>query len=500
MAASFLTLLLPDEAATAAFAEDVAAILGSGDVIALSGGLGAGKTTFARALIRALADDAALEVPSPTFTLVQTYAAGRLTVAHFDLYRLGSADELDEIGLADAVSEGAALIEWPERGDGRLPEDRLDIRFEIEGDGRRAELSGSGDWRARIERTRAVRALIDEAGFSGASRRFLQGDGSTRRFERVRKGAATAVLMDWERPPAPPVRDSRAAFRAQTVEAVLAVDAALQAIGLSVPAIIAADREAGLLLMEDFGSQGVLVNGAPDPERYGAAIDVLAAIHAAPRAAVLPVPGGGEHRLLNLSAQGADGRPRALRRLVRAACRRCIARPFRSRIVCCHLGRPLRPARSRREELGALRHAVAQPVLAAGARWGRPASVSSIFRTCSPVRPPMTWPRSARMRVSPSRPGWRRRSATATSHSGARQTRTFDVELFAGTYAILGAARTLKNMGVFARLADHLGKTQYLQHLPRMDDYLARSLKHPVLSDLAVWYERHLPPLSQAHR
>ena len=78
--------------------------------------------------------------------------------------------------------------------------------------------------------------------------------------------------------------------------------------------------------------------------------------------------------------------------------------------------------------------------------------------------------------------------------------RTFDVESFAATYAILGAARTLKNMGVFARLADYLGKTQYLQHLPRMDDYLTRSLKHPVLSDLAVWYERHLPPLSQAHR
>ena len=106
--------------------------------------------------------------------------------------------------------------------------------------------------------------------------------------------------MDWPKPPAPPVRDSRAAFRAQGVGAFLAVDAALSAIGLSVPAIIAADREAGLLLMEDFGSQGVLVDGAPDPQRYAAAIDVLAAIHAAPRGAVLPVPGGGEHRLLPL--------------------------------------------------------------------------------------------------------------------------------------------------------------------------------------------------------
>ena len=126
MATPFLILSLPDEAATARLAEDVAAILGSGDVVALSGGLGAGKTTFARALIRAIADEPALEVPSPTFTLVQTYDAGRLAIGHFDLYRLGAADELAEIGLSEAVSEGAVLIEWPERGADRLPAERLD--------------------------------------------------------------------------------------------------------------------------------------------------------------------------------------------------------------------------------------------------------------------------------------------------------------------------------------------------------------------------------------
>ena len=204
MATPFLTLPLPDEAATIAFAEDVAAILDAGDVVALSGGLGAGKTTFARAVIRAACDDAGLEVPSPTFTLVQTYAAGRLTIGHFDLYRLGSAEELDEIGLGDAVTEGAVLIEWPERGDNRLPADRLEIRLDMAGDGRRARLFGSSTWRARIERTRAVRALVDGAGFVHASRRFMQGDASIRRFERVHAGARSAVLMDWPKPDAPP--------------------------------------------------------------------------------------------------------------------------------------------------------------------------------------------------------------------------------------------------------------------------------------------------------
>jgi tRNA threonylcarbamoyl adenosine modification protein YjeE len=146
-----LIIDLPDEAATVSLAEDVAAILAPGDVVALPGGLGAGKTTFARALIRAIADDAALEVPSPTFTLVQTYAGGRLPIAHFDLYRLGSGEELDEIGLDDAIGEGAALIEWPERLEGRLQGDRLDIEIALADDanGRRVRIVPHGAWEGR---------------------------------------------------------------------------------------------------------------------------------------------------------------------------------------------------------------------------------------------------------------------------------------------------------------------------------------------------------------
>ena len=115
----------------------------------LSGGLGAGKTTLARGAIAAWTGEAQ-EAPSPTYTLVQTYEGPRGQLWHVDLYRLKRAEEAWELGLEDAFADAACLIEWPERLDGMLPRDRLDIALEIQGDGRRAKLNGRGKWGARI--------------------------------------------------------------------------------------------------------------------------------------------------------------------------------------------------------------------------------------------------------------------------------------------------------------------------------------------------------------
>ena len=124
MAAPLLERVLADDAATAQLGEDLALALRPGDVHALSGDLGAGKTALARAIIRALADDEAIEVPSPTFTLVQTYET-RIPVGHFDLYRISAPSELDELGLDEILMDGAALIEWPERAGFRSEERRV---------------------------------------------------------------------------------------------------------------------------------------------------------------------------------------------------------------------------------------------------------------------------------------------------------------------------------------------------------------------------------------
>ena len=139
---------LDDEAATSALGAALAGALRAGEAVLLYGPLGMGKSTLARGLIRALTSPDE-DVPSPTFTLVQFYEGARLSVAHFDLYRLTSPDEAHEIGLDEALEDGAALIEWPERLEGRLPPDRLDIEITLEGEGRRARLTPSGAWEGR---------------------------------------------------------------------------------------------------------------------------------------------------------------------------------------------------------------------------------------------------------------------------------------------------------------------------------------------------------------
>ena len=141
---------LAQEADTARLGAAIAGVLRPGEAVCLSGPLGAGKSTLARALVRALTTPDE-EVPSPTFTLVQFYEGPRLRVAHFDLYRLSNPDEAYEIGLDEAIDEGAAVIEWPERLAGRLPPDRLDVEIGPGDDdeGRRVRITPHGAWEGR---------------------------------------------------------------------------------------------------------------------------------------------------------------------------------------------------------------------------------------------------------------------------------------------------------------------------------------------------------------
>jgi tRNA threonylcarbamoyladenosine biosynthesis protein TsaE len=145
------TLALPDLAATRRLGAALSRRLAIGDVVALHGDLGAGKTELARAVIRAAADDPALTVPSPTFTLAETYDTALGPIWHFDLYRLDSPEQVWELGFEEALADGISLIEWPERIGALLPARRLDVSLRIEADEARvATLSGGGSWADRL--------------------------------------------------------------------------------------------------------------------------------------------------------------------------------------------------------------------------------------------------------------------------------------------------------------------------------------------------------------
>jgi len=144
-----LTIPLPDAAATASLGVRLLDLLQAGDIVALRGDLGMGKTTLVRGLVQA-ALGADTEVPSPTFTLVQTYDLDGLELWHFDLYRLESPEDVFELGIEEAFLDSVSLIEWPDRMGPYLPREHLDIELCQDGPGRTAHLNGPAGWQDRL--------------------------------------------------------------------------------------------------------------------------------------------------------------------------------------------------------------------------------------------------------------------------------------------------------------------------------------------------------------
>ncbi|ESY87486.1 chlorosome protein [Mesorhizobium sp. LNHC220B00] len=490
-----LERLLADETQTARLGEDLALALRAGDVLALKGDLGAGKSTLARALIRALADDAGLEVPSPTFTLVQSYDT-RVPVHHFDLYRLTSAAELDELGFEEALAQGAALIEWPERADGYLPKATVLIELVQHGEGRLARLSGQGVTFDRIARSLAMRGFLESAGWGQAQRRHFIGDASARSYEIVTlAGEAPRVLMNSPRLVlGPPVRDGKPyaviAHTAQSVSAFVAIDRALLAAGVAVPRIDAQDLDQGFLLLEHLGSEGFLDgNGEPVAERYEAAAQLLAMMHgkawphrmeAAP-GVVHDVPPFDRDAMLieadlliDWYVPAISGEPasEALRsgyhKIWNALLERLQGSEYTLMLRDFHSPNIIwRGERSGLDRLGIVD---VQDALIGPCAY----DVASLAM-------------DARVTMAPEIEKRTLDAYVAARHAAGG----FDEERFLEAYAIMAAQRNSKILGIFVRLEKRDGKPYYLRHLPRIRDYLKRALSHPALADLRNFHSAH---------
>lgn len=285
------SVALANETSTARLMAEIALLIGPGDVVTLSGDLGAGKTAAARAMIRYLAGDDDYEVPSPTFTLVQSYELPPFPLLHADLYRIEDPSELEEIGLSPLPEGAVALIEWPERAPGAMPADRIDIAFShrpaLGSLARAAEITGHGKAAAQVERLAALRSFIETSGVADADRRHMPGDASTRSYARLVKDGESLILMNAPRRPDGPAlyagkSYSAAVHLAEDVRPFVAIAGGLRRHGVSAPAIHQADLDSGFLITEDFGTESFVAGKPPAPvaERYQAAAELLAALHA----------------------------------------------------------------------------------------------------------------------------------------------------------------------------------------------------------------------------
>jgi hypothetical protein len=486
----------------AGLAADIAGFVRPGDVVTLSGGLGAGKTAFARALIRHLTGDSSLEVPSPAFTLMQVYDGLDFPIVHADFYRIENEAGLADIGFEEACEDALALVEWPERAAALLPLDRLDIAF-MPGPGRgpgyrRVTLTGTGSFAPRLAHAKAVHELLERSGWDDAQRVFMQGDASVRSYERLLKpDGRNAVLMHSPpRPDGPPVRFgkpySAIAKLAEDIKPFIAVGQALRAEGVSAPAIFAFDLAAGLAVIEDLGCEPVTANGAIIEERYATALALLAQLHAASLPDTLPIDGGETYRIPPYDIDAL---------LIEAELLLDWYVPY---IACAQI------ASGQKAAFVALWRQAVQEVLAARPTWTLRdyhspnllwlkeregiAKVGVIdFQDCvlgHPAYDVVSLLQDARVDV----PQEQELRLLAYYVQLRRQADPgFDIAGFASAYAVLGAQRATKILGIFARLDERDHKTQYLAHLPRVEGYLAKDLAHPALAGLRQWFGEHLP-------
>lgn len=479
------------ETETTRLAETVSLILKPGDLITLDGDLGAGKTTFTRALIRAAMQDPHAEVPSPTFTLLQIYEGfpfGKL--AHLDLYRIEHPDELDELGLDEILQDGVGFVEWPVRAQDNLPKITATMKIvHLDETGRHFQIDGQTSFLERLNRSLEIRAFLDKSGHGSSKRHHLTGDASARAYETItpEKGPSVILMNAPAQPDGPPIKNglpySKIARLAEDMSAFVGVSILLEENGFRVPHIEAMDLDRGLLLIENLGTGSVLDDeGKPVEERYLACSNLLAAMHEKTWKAQVELPNGDIHIVPPFDRNAM---------MIEVDLLKQWYVPYR-------LGRELDLKES--EQFDAI--------------WDRLITELNVAETSILLRdyhsPNIIWmdhesgqdriglidfqdaligptaydlaslAQDARVDVS-------EELEAKLVHRYCAQRSELDETEFRSAYAIMAAERATKVLGIFVRLSKRDGKHGYLKHLSRIENYLQRSLQHPLLNEYNQW-------------
>jgi N-acetylmuramate 1-kinase len=384
------------------------------------------------------------------------------------------------------------VVEWPVRAGGAMPADAFIVSLVEQGAGRAATISGPADFMSRLERSLAIRAFLDSAGLAGARRNFLVGYASARAYETISlPGHEPVILMNApRRSDCPPIRDgkpySRIAHLAESVVPFVAIAKVLREAGFAAPQIPATDLDAGLLLVEHLGGEGVLdAEGTPIPERYVAAAGLLAEMHDRQWPRAIEVAEG-------VSYDVPDYDRGAL----------AIETELLTDWYFAHAaGRPVSP--SEREAFGQVwsnvfdvldrveKSLVLRDFHSPNLIWrpGREGSgrIGLIDFQDAVIGPSAydvaSLAMDARVTIPPDL-----EARIVEAYCAARG--HFDRAGFEAAYAIMAAQRNSKILGIFVRLNLRDGKPGYMKHLPRIRDYLSRSLGHPALAQVHAFYQK----------
>jgi tRNA threonylcarbamoyl adenosine modification protein YjeE len=498
---------LKNEAATIALGRELSLFTKPGMVICLYGELGAGKSTLARAIIAAILNDQEIDIPSPTFTLVQPYDHGRIAIQHYDLYRTTDIDEIFELGLFDDQQTRVTLIEWPEKLGNEIPPNRIDITLSDDGDGRLACIAGFGDHGRIVERVNTIARFVESGKWQNATRTFLQGDASARRYEHlVDTDGKTAILMDMpEIPDGPIVANgktySQIAHIAEGILPVAAINNGLLEQGYSAPMALQSDLSGGLMIIENFGNLvfgNIIRQPGQIEEPLLAATQLLAHMTTREWPDMAKTSSGEVHHvpaydrraykievalLLDwfwplIKQQKADDKTRRAFEKAWEAVFPLFA-DERSVWVLRDFHSPNLIWLPERKDFARVGLIDTQDCVL-----GHPGyDLVSLLQDARVDLPEQS-------------------EAVLFRHYCLQRRKydaNFDAESFSAAYAGLGAHRATKILGIFARLHVRDGKPGYLRHLPRVSAALEKNLAHPDLAPLADWFGKYLPAARRSY-
>lgn len=441
------SIYLPDETATTMLGTQLATLLVSGDTLLLVGAVGAGKSHFARSIIQALLGPAQ-EVPSPTFTLVQTYEAPNSEIWHADLYRLSNISELAELGLEDAFQDAICLVEWADRlGKNDAPSDALRIAITDKADGREMTLSSTDTRWQKTNRVLDRTNFLVNAKWSATRFTDVAGDLSSRTYQRLSLDQKTSILMD-------------AGDDTSSTGAFVKMTSWLTNAGYSAPVIYASDVDNGLLLLEDFGDGRL--SDRPDVDKLmGECIALLADIRAQDALPTLPCPSSLDLSEMTALASYYPGSDEiALRNF-----RQFLEPTIKSVITNCLATVSLRDFHTDNIMWLADRNGIKRLGLL---------DYQDAFLT-HPVYDLMSLLTDARRDVTKAA-----RLQWITEY--ARQTGD-DLDELSKAFSVFSVQRNLRILGIFARAAVEQRKNHHVQNVPRVYAYLAEALNHPIFND-----------------